>query len=145
MENFLFLFFSALTLLGALGVVLGRNAVAGVMSMIVAFLGISGLFLLLEAYLLAVLQVFVYAGAVMVLFLFVVMLLNIEEQSPKKIDPLTAIFSTLGAALIGSVLTYFFLFSPEAELLNFFAAGRSRATYCRCPVRVLHRCKSLWV
>ena len=114
MQDFLFYFFSALTLVGAFSVVISRSAVTGVMSMIVSFIGMSGLFLLLEAFLLAILQVFVYAGAVMVLFLFVVMLLNLEDSGRKGPDGLTVAMSTLGAGLLASLFAYLFIFSPYA-------------------------------
>jgi NADH-quinone oxidoreductase subunit J len=117
MESFLFLFFAALTLLGALGVVTSLGVVTGVMSMIVSFVGVAGLFLMLEAFLLAILQVFVYAGAVMVLFLFVVMLLNIEETKRPKSNWL--FLGTTIAVAFG--LTGMWMFLPQssgAEALN---------------------------
>ena len=76
MPAFLFYFFSALTILAALLVVLNRDAVNSAMCMIVSLAGVAALFVLLQAYFLAVLQVVVYAGAVMVLFLFIIMLLD---------------------------------------------------------------------
>jgi NADH-quinone oxidoreductase subunit J len=76
MSAFLFYFFSALTILAALLVVLNREAVTSAMCMIVALSGVAALFVLLQAYFLAVLQIVVYAGAVMVLFLFIIMLLD---------------------------------------------------------------------
>lgn len=113
MESFLFLFFAALTLIGGLGVVTSLGIVTGVMSMIVSFVGIAGLFLLLEAFLLSVLQVFVYAGAVMVLFLFVVMLLNIEEAKRPKAN-IFFLGTTLLAAL-GLGMMWFYLYTGEAS------------------------------
>jgi NADH-quinone oxidoreductase subunit J len=76
MAAFFFYFFSALTILAALLVVLNRDAVNSAMCMIVALAGVAALFVLLQAYFLAVLQIVVYAGAVMVLFLFIIMLLD---------------------------------------------------------------------
>ncbi len=77
---FLFYFFSALTILAALLVVLNREAVNSAMCMIVALSGVAALFVLLQAYFLAVLQIVVYAGAVMVLFLFIIMLLDTSAR-----------------------------------------------------------------
>lgn len=111
MQDFLFIFFSCLVLLGALSVVVSRNPVTGVMAMIVSFIGISGLFILLEAFLLAILQIFVYAGAVMVLFLFVVMLLNLEETYQKGPNKWFVILSVCGAMSVGSVFVYFLNFT----------------------------------
>jgi len=76
MPAFFFYFFSALTILAALLVVLNRDAVNSAMCMIVSLAGVAALFVLLQAYFLAVLQIVVYAGAVMVLFLFIIMLLD---------------------------------------------------------------------
>jgi len=61
-------------------VVLGRNAVHSVLWMLLMFLHVAGLYLLLNAEFLAATQVIVYAGAILVLFLFVVMLLNLKEE-----------------------------------------------------------------
>ncbi|NBN95730.1 MAG: NADH-quinone oxidoreductase subunit J, partial [Verrucomicrobia bacterium] len=59
--------------------VLSRNAVTSAMGMILALVGVAADFFLLDAYFLGVLQVLVYAGAVMVLFLFIIMLLDTED------------------------------------------------------------------
>lgn len=80
MLDVLFYIFSAVTLIAALLMVLMPNAVNGAMCMIVSFLGTAVLFVLLEAYFLAIIQVLVYAGAVMVLFLFIIMLLDVEKE-----------------------------------------------------------------
>ncbi len=79
MVDILFYVFSAFTLISALLMVVSPSAVNGAMCMIATFVGTAALFVLLEAYFLAILQVMVYAGAVMVLFLFIIMLLNVEE------------------------------------------------------------------
>ncbi len=79
MLDILFYVFAAITLVSALLMVVSPNAVNGAMCMIVAFVGTAALFVLLEAYFLAILQVLVYAGAVMVLFLFIIMLLNVDQ------------------------------------------------------------------
>jgi len=74
MPDGLFIFFAALTIGAAALLVLSRNAVTSAMGMILALVGVAADFFLLDAYFLGVLQVLVYAGAVMVLFLFGVML-----------------------------------------------------------------------
>ncbi|MEI7651305.1 MAG: NADH-quinone oxidoreductase subunit J [Verrucomicrobiota bacterium] len=79
MPDGLFTFFAALTLGAALLLVLSRNAVTSAMGMILALVGVAADFFLLDAYFLGVLQVLVYAGAVMVLFLFIIMLLDTED------------------------------------------------------------------
>ena len=82
MEPFVlgFYFFSILTILPALMVVLSTNPVHSVLWLILTFFGSSGLFILLGAEFLALILMIVYVGAVAVLFLFVVMMLNVAEQ-----------------------------------------------------------------
>ena len=75
-----FWIFAALIADSALLAVTRRNAVASALWAAVAFVGIAGQFVLLSAYFLAVVEVLVYAGAIMVLFLFVIMLLNLGED-----------------------------------------------------------------
>ena len=81
MPDGLFIFFAALTLGAALLLVVSRNAVTSAMGMILALVGVAAEFFLLDAYFLGVLQVLVYAGAVMVLFLFIIMLLDTEDPT----------------------------------------------------------------
>lgn len=77
MVDFLFFFFSALAVVSAVFVVTRRNPVASAMFLVVTLFSIAGLFVLLDAHFVAAVQVIVYAGAIMVLFLFVIMLLNV--------------------------------------------------------------------
>jgi NADH-quinone oxidoreductase subunit J len=77
--------FSALTIVASLLVVGQGNPMYSVMALIVSFMGLAGLYVLLDAPFAAVTQIIVYAGAVMVLFLFVVMLLNApQEEVPAR-------------------------------------------------------------
>ncbi len=84
MESLLFWTFAVITLAGGVGVVLARNPVNGAMALVGSFFALAGLFLLLDAQLIAALQILVYAGAIMVLFLFVIMLLNL---GPRDLGP----------------------------------------------------------
>ena len=83
----LFWIFAALTLLFGLGVVFFRSPVSSAMSLVMSFVGLAALFVTLDAFFIAVVQVLVYAGAVMVLFLFIIMLLDLraEARRPVKI------------------------------------------------------------
>ena len=101
--------FSALTVLSALLVVLNPNAVNGAMYMIVSFIGMAVLFLLLDAFFLAILQVLVYAGAVMVLFLFIIMLLDVERASKVKPKVISTAAALVGFGLLVLGLGYLFL------------------------------------
>jgi len=80
MADILFYVFAAVAIGGALGVVAGKNPVSGLLSMVVTLASIAGIFVLLQAHFLAAVQVIVYAGAIMVLFLFVIMLLNLGHE-----------------------------------------------------------------
>jgi NADH-quinone oxidoreductase subunit J len=78
----LFYLFAAGAVASALGMVLNlRNTVAGALSLVVTMVCLAGIYLLLEAYLVAVIQIMVYGGAIVVLFLFVVMLLNLRSDA----------------------------------------------------------------
>jgi NADH-quinone oxidoreductase subunit J len=83
----LFYAFAALAVASALGMVLNlRNAVAAAMSLVVTMVSLAAIYVLLEAHLVAAIQIMVYAGAIVVLFLFVVMLLNLraDEFAPGR-------------------------------------------------------------
>lgn len=82
--SFLFYIFSALALVGGIGVVVNRNPVSSAFSMVVSFLGLAALFIQLDAYLVGTLQVLVYTGAIMVLFLFIIMLLDVREEEKRR-------------------------------------------------------------
>lgn len=81
-EAMVFLLLSLATLGGALFTITRRNPVTAVMSLVATFFALAGIYATLSAHFLAILQVLVYAGAIMVLFIFVVMILNREEVSP---------------------------------------------------------------
>lgn len=80
MDTFLFYLFGAITVGGSLVVVAQRNPMYSVLALIGSFLGLAGLYVLLDAPFSAVTQIIVYAGAIVVLFLFVVMLLNAPRE-----------------------------------------------------------------
>ena len=81
-ELILFWVFAVSTVLGAGGVILTRNAIASAMSLVATFFFLAGIYVLLWAHTIAALQVLVYAGAIMVLFLFVIMLLSLTDSGP---------------------------------------------------------------
>src|SRR5438874_6223568 len=80
MEAALFYIFAIGTLAGSAMVVFRRNPIHGAVSLVGAFFFLAGIYVLLSAHLIAILQIMVYAGAVMVLFVFVIMLLNLKEE-----------------------------------------------------------------
>jgi NADH-quinone oxidoreductase subunit J len=83
-EMVVFWIFSVPLILSALGVVFARNPVNAAISLVVAFFFLAGIYVLLTAHLLAFLQVLVYAGAIMVLFLFVIMLLTTGDEDQTR-------------------------------------------------------------
>jgi NADH-quinone oxidoreductase subunit J len=80
MSDIVFYVFAGLALAGAIGVVAGRSPVSSLLSMVVCLASVAGIYVLLEAHFLAAVQIIVYAGAIMVLFLFVIMLLNLGHD-----------------------------------------------------------------
>ena len=85
-DALLFYLFATVTVIGALLVVTQKNPVYSVLSIIMSFFGLAGLYVLLEAPFVAVAQIIIYAGAIMVLFLFVVMLLNAPREDAAEWD-----------------------------------------------------------
>jgi len=98
---FLFYVFAALAVAGGLTLILHRNPVYSALSLIVTMFSLAALFAMLDAQFLAIIQVLVYAGAVMVLFLFVIMLINVrlEQRLPQRFTAQTAVAVALGAIL----------------------------------------------
>ena len=80
MTAVLFYFIACLTIISALFVVLNRNPVYSAVMLVFCFFSLAALYVLLEAYFVAVLEIIVYAGAIMVLFLFVIMLINVGKE-----------------------------------------------------------------
>jgi NADH-quinone oxidoreductase subunit J len=100
MDQVAFTLLSGLTLGCALGVVLSKNAVNGAMCLLACLAGIAGLFVQLHAYLLAFILVLVYAGAVVALFLFIIMLLDMQGGQPWRLRAPQAFSGFVAAALL---------------------------------------------
>ena len=86
MQLALFWLFSILMLLFGLGVVFFRNPVSSAMSLVMSFVALAAVFVTLDAFFIAVVQVMVYAGAVLVLFLFIIMLLDLRDESRRPVN-----------------------------------------------------------
>lgn len=80
MEIYIFVILSVLAIASALGMVLSNSTVNSAMLLVINLVTLSGVYLLLQAQFLALIQILVYAGAIMVLFLFVIMLLNVDKE-----------------------------------------------------------------
>ena len=102
-DALLFYTFAAVSVMGSLAVVLQKNPVYSVLALIGAFFGLAGLYVLLEAPFVAVVQIIIYAGAIMVLFLFVVMLLNVPREDAAEWDRSHPLYRPM-AVRIGAVL-----------------------------------------
>src|SRR5690242_10545501 len=87
-EFIVFFTFAAIAVIFAMVVILHRNPVVSVLSLVATFFALAVMYVLLEAPFLAVLQVIVYAGAIMVLFLFVIMLLNLQHREELATRPM---------------------------------------------------------
>src|SRR5213082_1653354 len=96
MPSFLFWLFAIVMLVFGALVVINRNPIASALSLVVCFLGLSALFMSLDAFFIGIIQVLVYAGAVMVLFLFIIMLLDLRVEERRRIKTV----ATIGGALV---------------------------------------------
>ena len=86
MPAFLFWLFAGVMLIFGALVVVNRNPIASALSLVVCFLGLAALFMSLDAFFVGIIQVLVYAGAVMVLFLFIIMLLDLRAEERRRIN-----------------------------------------------------------
>ena len=121
LQNILFYIFSALTLgCGVLVIAnpFSRNPVTSAMFLVLTIISMAGLFVLLHAFFLAAVQILVYAGAVIVLFLFVIMLLDLKAEALRRLK----IYGLIaGAVSVGAILTIFLkslgstLFNPDLQ------------------------------
>lgn len=104
METFMFVICAAIVLAGACGVIASKNPVHAALSLVATLFGVAILFILQEAHFLAAVQVIVYAGAIVVLFLFVIMLLGVDKTENLRVEPLVGqrpIAVLAGVAILG--------------------------------------------
>src|SRR5436189_423481 len=107
-QDTIFYIFSSLTLIFAFLVIanpFSRNPVTSAMFLVLTIGSLAGLFVLLQAFFLAAVQVLVYAGAVMVLFLFVIMLLDLKAEERRKVRTVGA---AAGVLVSGTIVAIFF-------------------------------------
>ncbi|HVD97092.1 MAG TPA: NADH-quinone oxidoreductase subunit J [Cytophagaceae bacterium] len=100
MDKILFLSLAVVAIFSALAVIFAKSPVYSVLSLIVTFFSVAGHFVLLNAQFLAIVNIIVYAGAIMVLFLFVIMLLNLNKSS----EPQKPFYVKLAACVAGGLL-----------------------------------------
>ncbi|HEY2214400.1 MAG TPA: NADH-quinone oxidoreductase subunit J, partial [Acidimicrobiales bacterium] len=102
---------AAVILIGALGVVTSRNPVHAALSLVMTLFGVAVLFIEQEADFLAAVQIIVYAGAIVVLFLFVIMFLGVDKREDITVEPLAGqrpLAFVMLAISLGGVLAMFF-------------------------------------
>jgi NADH-quinone oxidoreductase subunit J len=131
MSQLLFNIFAVFTLVTAVGVVVNRNAVNAAMCLLLSLVGVAGLFVALESYLLAFLLLLVYAGAIVALFLFIVMLLDTKGDSRPTLHKLPLAARVLAIGLVGlgvvSIMTRGHIASPDVTTIP--ALGASLKLY----------------
>ena len=118
-----FVLASAMMLIGALGVITRRNPVHAALSLVLTLFGVAVHFVALEAYFLAAVQIIVYAGAIVVLFLFVIMLLGVDKAEDLQTEPLVAQRWLAGIAGLGLLGLLVIAVSRGAEMLTTRAEG----------------------
>lgn len=106
-EYLVFFVFAAIAVIFAVVVILHRNPVVGALSLVVSFFSLAVMYVLLDAPFLAALQVIVYAGAIMVLFVFVIMLLNLQHRHEPQTRPVQQFLGYTGAAAFLITLIYY--------------------------------------
>ncbi len=116
MSPFLFWIFALLLLVFGAAVIINRNPVASALSLVVSFLALAVLFMSLDAYFIGIIQVLVYAGAIMVLFLFIIMLLDLRAEELRKINWVaSAGGAAVALALAAQIISVVGSFGPAKQ------------------------------
>ena len=123
MELIVFVLASAMMLIGAFGVITRRNPVHAALSLVLTLFGVAVHFVALEAYFLAAVQIIVYAGAIVVLFLFVIMLLGVDKAEDLHTEPLVVQRWLAGIAGLGLLGLLVIAVSRGVEVLTTRAEG----------------------
>ena len=105
----IFFAFAAIAVIFALVVILHRNPVVGALALVASFFALAVMYVLLEAPFMAALQVIVYAGAIMVLFVFVIMLLNLQHQKEERTRPIQQFLGFVSSAAFAIALVYYLI------------------------------------
>lgn len=125
MEQLIFFFLGFLAVASAVYMIAARNPLYSILSLILTFFSIAGLYIMLNAQFLGIVQIIVYAGAIMVLFLYVLMMLNLnaEDESNKKNSmKIIGIFSS-GLLLIGMLGAYKGLYTQKSFAVHDSGVG----------------------
>ena len=130
MPSYLFWLLSAVMLIGGTAVIAFRNPVSSALSVVACFVGLAGLFIGLSAFFVGVIQILVYTGAVMVLFVFIIMLLDLkdEEKAAKPLLPIAAgigLIAVFMMQLIGILSRSPVKIAPALDRQTLTAAAKS--------------------
>lgn len=106
-DTILFYIFAAMVLAGGILTITRRNAIHSAISLIVSLLGVAGLYLLQQAEFLFAVQIVLYVGGIMVLFLFVIMLVNLDLAAKQRQFNRQWLVALGAVALVGAEVTYF--------------------------------------
>ena len=126
MSPALFWIFAGATLIFAAIMVFLRNPVSSAMCLVVSLIGLAALFVSLDAFFIGVIQVLVYAGAVMVLFVFIIMLLDVRAEMKRHVTP---------AALLGGLIVSFGFVGAVIQILRNYAPGAATMPEISRPVQ----------
>jgi NADH-quinone oxidoreductase subunit J len=113
-DSVLFYIFAVLVLGGALFTITRRNAVHSALALIVSLLGVAGLYLLQQAEFLFAVQIVLYVGGIMVLFLFVIMLVNLDEAAKERQFNKQWLVALIAVAAVGAQLAWFLYKGKDA-------------------------------
>ena len=126
MHDILFYVFSAVALGSAILMVTRKNPVASLLYMVVTLASLAGIYILFEAHFLGAIQIIVYAGAIMVLFLFVIMLLNLGHDYRDDLKRgMGAIFALVVAGATAGVLARQFRGAEDSPLYDYFRGAEA--------------------
>ncbi|MFN8267257.1 MAG: NADH-quinone oxidoreductase subunit J [Chitinophagales bacterium] len=121
LSQYLFFFLSFLAVLSALMVIIDKNPVHSVLYLIVTFFAITGHYFILNAQFLAIVNIIVYTGAIMVLFLYVIMMLNLN----KEIEPHKKNIPKVAAVISAGVFMLFLIALLKGAETNMLTAARN--------------------
>jgi NADH-quinone oxidoreductase subunit J len=124
LDTVLFYIFAVMTLAGAIFTITRRNAVHSAISLIVSLLGVAGLYLMQQAEFLFAVQIVLYVGGIMVLFLFVIMLVNLDQAAKERQFNGQWLVAMVAVAAVAAEIGYFFYKGgPNAFHIESVAAG----------------------
>ncbi len=135
----IFFVLAAIAVLGALSLIFQRHPIHSALSLIVVMIALAGLYLLMGAEFVAAVQIIVYGGAIMVLFVFVIMLLNAGVEERTNVSKLAGIAGIpLAVALLGFLAAAIARSNePRAGGLAVRRAGQYQRDFARCSSRIL--------